>query len=98
MVFFLPPDAHGAAGFSADISGVRVENHTTPLQSRYGDETIARRLTLQEHQRDQRILLRVEGSVPEYNLICERWTPPTPVLSAAHAKFNVNPILKIKYT
>ncbi|CAG08983.1 unnamed protein product [Tetraodon nigroviridis] len=54
------------------ISAVRVQNHTTPLQSRYSGETIAHRLTLQENRQNQRILLRVEGSVPDYSLICKR--------------------------
>eukprot|EP00066_Takifugu_rubripes_P017607 XP_011606873.1 PREDICTED: uncharacterized protein LOC105417078 [Takifugu rubripes] len=54
------------------ITAVRVQNHTTPLQSRYSGETITHRLTLQENQHHQRILLRVEGSVPDYNLICKR--------------------------
>lgn len=62
--------------FPADISAVRVQNHTTPLHSRYSGEAIARRLTLQEKQRNQRILLRVEGNVPDYNLICKRWRVP----------------------
>ncbi|XP_074496622.1 uncharacterized protein LOC141770688 [Sebastes fasciatus] len=54
------------------ISSVRVLNHTTPLQSRYGGEPIAHRLALQENHHKQRILLRVEGNVPEYNLNCKR--------------------------
>lgn len=59
-------------GFSADISSVRVLNHTTRLQSRYVGETITRRLALEENHHNQRVLLRVEGNVPEYNLVCER--------------------------
>ncbi|XP_029302477.1 uncharacterized protein LOC115017900 [Cottoperca gobio] len=54
------------------ISSVRVLNHTTPLQSRYGDEAITHRLALQEDHHSQRVLLRVEGNVPEYNLNCKR--------------------------
>ncbi|XP_034405011.1 uncharacterized protein si:ch211-149e23.4 isoform X2 [Cyclopterus lumpus] len=54
------------------ISSVRVLNHTTPLQSRYGGEIITHRLALQEKLHDQRVLLRVVGNVPEYNLICKR--------------------------
>ncbi|XP_068571384.1 hemicentin-2 [Cebidichthys violaceus] len=54
------------------ISSVRVLNHTSPLQNRYGGETIAHRLALQENLRNQRVLLRVEGNVPEYDLICKR--------------------------
>ncbi|XP_040901606.1 uncharacterized protein si:ch211-149e23.4 isoform X2 [Toxotes jaculatrix] len=51
---------------------VRVVNHTTPLQSRYGGEPIIHRLALQENHHNQRILLRVEGNVPQYDLNCER--------------------------
>ncbi|KAM6932765.1 uncharacterized protein PEZ65_007867 [Lycodopsis pacificus] len=54
------------------ISSVRVLNRTSPLQSRYGGETITHRLALQERLRNQRVLLRVEGNVPEYSLICKR--------------------------
>ncbi|XP_068441683.1 uncharacterized protein si:ch211-149e23.4 [Clinocottus analis] len=54
------------------ISFVRVLNHTTPLQSRYGGEILTHRLTLQENHHIQRVLLRVVGNVPEYNLICKR--------------------------
>ncbi|XP_044058633.1 uncharacterized protein si:ch211-149e23.4 isoform X2 [Siniperca chuatsi] len=54
------------------ISSVRVLNHTTPLQSRYGGKPIVHRLTLQENHRNQRVLLRIEGNVPEYNLNCKR--------------------------
>nr|XP_040047238.1 uncharacterized protein si:ch211-149e23.4 [Gasterosteus aculeatus aculeatus] len=54
------------------ISSVRVLNHTTRLQSRYVGETITRRLALEENHHNQRVLLRVEGNVPEYNLVCER--------------------------
>ncbi|XP_030008582.1 hemicentin-1 isoform X2 [Sphaeramia orbicularis] len=51
---------------------MKVLNHTTPLQSRYGGEPVARRLTLQENQHNQRILLHIEGNVPEYSLYCQR--------------------------
>ncbi|TDH14643.1 hypothetical protein EPR50_G00022540 [Perca flavescens] len=54
------------------ISAVRVLNHTTPLQSRYSGETIAHRLALQENHHNQRVLLQVEGNVPEYNIDCRR--------------------------
>ncbi|XP_073346799.1 uncharacterized protein [Pagrus major] len=54
------------------ISSVKVLNHTTPLQSRYGGKAVTRRLSLQENQHNQRVLLRVEGNVPEYNLNCRR--------------------------
>ncbi|XP_033952734.1 uncharacterized protein [Pseudochaenichthys georgianus] len=54
------------------ISAVTVLNHTTPLQSRYGDGPFAHRLALQEDHHNQRILLRVEGNIPEYNLNCKR--------------------------
>ncbi|KAF3847526.1 hypothetical protein F7725_020554 [Dissostichus mawsoni] len=54
------------------ISAVTVLNHTTPLQSRYGDGPFAHRLALHEDHHNQRILLRVEGNVPDYNLNCKR--------------------------
>lgn len=63
----------GSTDFSTDISSVRVVNHTTPLQSRYGGEPTIHRLTLQENHYNQRVLLQVEGNVPEYNLSCKRW-------------------------
>ncbi|KAG8001870.1 Nectin-2 [Nibea albiflora] len=55
-----------------DITSVKVLNHTTPLQSRYGGEPVIHRLALQEHHQKQKVLLRVEGRVPEYDLICKR--------------------------
>ncbi|XP_075892561.1 uncharacterized protein LOC142895421 isoform X2 [Nelusetta ayraudi] len=55
------------------ISAVRVVNYTTPLQSRHDRQLVdVRRLTLQENLRNQRVLLQVEGNVPECNLICRR--------------------------
>ncbi|XP_042271047.1 uncharacterized protein si:ch211-149e23.4 isoform X1 [Thunnus maccoyii] len=54
------------------ISSVRVLNHTTPLQSRYGGEPIIHRLTLKDNHHNQRVLLQVDGNVPEYNLKCQR--------------------------
>lgn len=51
---------------------VRVLNHTTPLKSRYSGEPITHRLTLQQNHHNQRVLLRVEGNVPEYKLDCKR--------------------------
>ncbi|KAM7412838.1 hypothetical protein PAMA_020292 [Pampus argenteus] len=54
------------------IFSVRVLNHTTPLQSRYGGEPVIHRVTLKENLHNQRILLQVDSNVPEYNLICKR--------------------------
>lgn len=54
------------------ISSLRVVNCTTPLQSRYGGEPVLYRLSLYESQHNQKILLQVEGNVPEYNLECLR--------------------------
>nr|XP_020472508.1 uncharacterized protein LOC109969747 [Monopterus albus] len=54
------------------ISAVRVLNHTTPLQSRYGGKPIIHRLTLRENHHNQNILFQVEGNVPQYNLNCKR--------------------------
>ncbi|KAM6933313.1 uncharacterized protein FYW49_001690 [Xenentodon cancila] len=55
------------------ISSVRILNHTTPLQSRYGDQLVIHRVAVQNNHHNQKILLRVEGNVPEYNLNCRRW-------------------------
>ncbi|XP_034460739.1 uncharacterized protein si:ch211-149e23.4 [Hippoglossus hippoglossus] len=54
------------------ISAVRVLNRTTPLLSRYGGEPVIHRLALQENDHNQKILLRVEGNVPQYDLSCKR--------------------------
>ncbi|KAM3615504.1 uncharacterized protein V6R79_003162 [Siganus canaliculatus] len=54
------------------ISAVRVLNRTTPLRSRYGGEAIMHRLSLQEKRHNQKVLLHVEGNVPEYKLDCKR--------------------------
>ncbi|AWO98752.1 Hypothetical protein SMAX5B_019982 [Scophthalmus maximus] len=54
------------------ISAVRVLNHTTPLRSRYGGEPVMHRLALQENHHNQKILLRVIGNVPQYDLNCQR--------------------------
>lgn len=58
--------------FSADISAVRVLNHTTPLQNRHSGEPLIHRVSLEENQHNQKILLQVEGNVPQYELSCER--------------------------
>ncbi|XP_018520897.1 uncharacterized protein si:ch211-149e23.4 [Lates calcarifer] len=54
------------------ITAVRVLNHTTPLQSRYGGGPIIHRLTLQENHHNQKILLQVVGNVSDYDLNCKR--------------------------
>ncbi|XP_026154897.1 uncharacterized protein LOC113125576 isoform X2 [Mastacembelus armatus] len=54
------------------ISAVRVLNHTTTLQSRYSGKPIIHRLSLQENHHKQKILLHVEGNVPQYDLSCKR--------------------------
>nr|XP_019943617.1 PREDICTED: uncharacterized protein LOC109630049 [Paralichthys olivaceus] len=54
------------------ISAVRVLNHTSPLRSRYDGEPVIHRLALQENDHNQKILLRVEGNVPQYDLSCKR--------------------------
>ncbi|XP_061576396.1 uncharacterized protein si:ch211-149e23.4 isoform X2 [Cololabis saira] len=54
------------------ISSLRILNHTTPLQSRYGDQLVMHRVAVQENRHNQKILLRVEGNVPEYSLDCRR--------------------------
>ncbi|CAJ1065032.1 uncharacterized protein si:ch211-149e23.4 isoform X1 [Xyrichtys novacula] len=54
------------------ISSLRVLNHTTPLQDRHGGEPVVHRLSLDANHHNQRILLKVKGNVPEYNLECKR--------------------------
>ncbi|XP_039987247.1 uncharacterized protein si:ch211-149e23.4 [Xiphias gladius] len=54
------------------ISAVRVLNHTTPLQSRYSGDPVIHRLALRENHHNQKILLQVEGNVPQYDLSCRR--------------------------
>ncbi|CAN9511221.1 unnamed protein product [Ophioblennius macclurei] len=54
------------------ISHVRVLNHTTPLQSRYGGELVIHRLSVRESHLNQKILLQVSGNVPKYKLACLR--------------------------
>ncbi|XP_008279194.1 uncharacterized protein LOC103356720 [Stegastes partitus] len=54
------------------ITSLRVLNHTTPLKSRYTAQPVVHRLSLHENHHNQKILLRVEGNVPEYNLNCQR--------------------------
>eukprot|EP00063_Salmo_salar_P094963 XP_014069798.1 PREDICTED: uncharacterized protein LOC106612809 isoform X3 [Salmo salar] len=54
------------------ISSVRVLNQTTPLYKPYGDEFVIHRMSLKENFQNQRILLKVYGSVPTYNLTCHR--------------------------
>ncbi|XP_028276409.1 uncharacterized protein LOC114445509 isoform X2 [Parambassis ranga] len=54
------------------ISSVTILNHTTPLQSRYTDQPVTYRLSLHDNHHHQKILLRVEGNVPDYRLNCQR--------------------------
>nr|XP_046171961.1 uncharacterized protein si:ch211-149e23.4 isoform X2 [Oncorhynchus gorbuscha] len=54
------------------ISSVRLLNRTTPLDKHYGDESVIHRMSLKENFQNQRILLKVYGSVPTYNLTCHR--------------------------
>ncbi|XP_022047801.2 uncharacterized protein si:ch211-149e23.4 [Acanthochromis polyacanthus] len=54
------------------IASVRVLNHTTPLQSRYSPQPVVYRLSVHENHQNQKILLHVEGNVPEYELSCKR--------------------------
>ncbi|XP_041655955.1 uncharacterized protein si:ch211-149e23.4 isoform X2 [Cheilinus undulatus] len=54
------------------ISSLKVLNHTTSLKNRYGGEAIIQRLSLQQSQHNQRVLLQVKGNVPEYDLNCKR--------------------------
>ncbi|XP_035766166.1 uncharacterized protein si:ch211-149e23.4 [Neolamprologus brichardi] len=54
------------------ISSLRVLNFTTPLQSRYSDQPVVYRLSLDKNHHNQKILLEIEGNVPEYELSCKR--------------------------
>ncbi|XP_034556382.1 uncharacterized protein si:ch211-149e23.4 isoform X2 [Notolabrus celidotus] len=54
------------------ISSVSVLDHTTPLQSYHRREPVIHKLSLQENHHNQRILLKVKGNVPQYNLNCNR--------------------------
>lgn len=54
------------------ITSVRVLNHTAPLQSHYSDQPVIYRVSVQESHCNQKILLQVDGNVPEYNLSCQR--------------------------
>ncbi|KAM4566712.1 uncharacterized protein PAE49_010225 isoform 1-T1 [Odontesthes bonariensis] len=54
------------------ISSVRVLNNTTPLQSRFSDQPVIYRLSVHEKHHSQKILLKVEGNVPEYSIDCRR--------------------------
>ncbi|XP_064830924.1 uncharacterized protein LOC135546431 isoform X2 [Oncorhynchus masou masou] len=54
------------------ISSVRLLNQTTPLYKHYGDESVIHRISLKENFQNQRILFKVYGSVPTYNLTCHR--------------------------
>ena len=55
-----------------DISFIRVLNQTTPLNRPHRRDLIIHRLALQENIHGQRVLFRVIGSVPTYNLTCHR--------------------------
>ncbi|KAJ7995607.1 hypothetical protein DPEC_G00246340 [Dallia pectoralis] len=54
------------------ITSVRVLNQTTPLNRDNGHDPVIHRLALKESLHDQKILLKVYGSVPTYNLTCYR--------------------------
>ncbi|MEQ2243427.1 hypothetical protein ILYODFUR_007000 [Ilyodon furcidens] len=51
---------------------VQVLNKTSALQNRYVDQSVVYRVSVNENQRNQKVLLRVEGNVPEYSLDCQR--------------------------
>nr|XP_046171962.1 uncharacterized protein si:ch211-149e23.4 isoform X3 [Oncorhynchus gorbuscha] len=66
------PERRGILLRGLDISSVRLLNRTTPLDKHYGDESVIHRMSLKENFQNQRILLKVYGSVPTYNLTCHR--------------------------
>lgn len=81
--------------FLPDISSLRVLNFTTPLQSRYSDQPVVYRLSLDKNRHNQKILLEIEGNVPEYELSCKRccircFKPPVHNEEAEHSALHKN--------
>lgn len=76
--------------FCADISAVRVVNHTTVLRDRYGCALNTRILSLRSQHHSQRILLEVDGNVPHYDLSCTRWEI-TVVVTGQHLHQRLEP-------
>ncbi|CAG6000724.1 unnamed protein product [Menidia menidia] len=54
------------------MSSLRVLNQTTPLHSRFDDQPVIHRLSVHENHRSQKILLKVEGNVPDHSIDCRR--------------------------
>ncbi|KAM4589547.1 uncharacterized protein V3H82_003650 [Fundulus diaphanus] len=54
------------------ISAVKVLNNTSTLQSHNTDQPVVYRVSVNQNQRNQKVLLKVEGNVPEYSLDCRR--------------------------
>lgn len=73
---FSTKNAWCSCNVSADISSVKVLNNTSTLQNRNVDQSVVYRVSVDENQRNQKVLLKVEGNVPEYNLDCRRWCFP----------------------
>ncbi|XP_043974954.1 uncharacterized protein si:ch211-149e23.4 [Gambusia affinis] len=51
---------------------VKVLNNTSTLQSRYVSQPVVYRVSVYENRPNQKVLLGVEGNVPDYNLDCRR--------------------------
>ncbi|XP_023207186.1 uncharacterized protein LOC102227050 [Xiphophorus maculatus] len=54
------------------ISSVKVLNNTSTLRSRYVDQPVVYRVSVYENRPNQKVLLGVEGNVPDYSLDCRR--------------------------
>ncbi|KAF6724886.1 Poliovirus receptor [Oryzias melastigma] len=54
------------------ITSVRILNRSSLLRGHHNDHSVVYGLTVQKNHLSQRILLDVEGNVPEYNLHCQR--------------------------
>ncbi|XP_054901446.1 uncharacterized protein si:ch211-149e23.4 [Poeciliopsis prolifica] len=54
------------------ISSVKVLNNTNTLKSRYADQPVVYRVSAYENRPNQKVLLGVEGNVPDYSLDCRR--------------------------
>ncbi|XP_078785695.1 uncharacterized protein si:ch211-149e23.4 isoform X1 [Oryzias latipes] len=54
------------------ITSVKILNHSSLLSGRHSDQRVVFGLRVQKNHLNQRILLGVEGNVPEYSLRCQR--------------------------
>ncbi|XP_038159269.1 uncharacterized protein si:ch211-149e23.4 [Cyprinodon tularosa] len=54
------------------ISSVKVLNNTSALKNHHADQAAVYRVSVNENQPNQKVLLRVEGNMPDYSLECRR--------------------------